>query len=102
MIMARAVFQTKWGKADEVVKGMVEMMKSEAMPNSEPQSHRVTLMTDLSGEFHTVVMEARFESLAAWEEFRAQMFSNPESQDNSQDDLIVSGRQEFYTIEAEF
>lgn len=103
MILARTVFQTKWGKANEVVQGMKEMMKSGPMPGSAPEGgHKVVLMTDLSGEFHTVVMEARFESLAAWEEFRAQMFSDPEAQDNSQDDLFLSGRQEFYTIEAEF
>ena len=41
-------------------------------------------------------------SLAAWEKFRAQMFTGPQDQDNSQDELMVSGRQEFYTIEAEF
>jgi len=102
MIMARTVIQTKWGKADEVVKGMKEMMTSGPMPEG---GHKVILLTDLSGEFHTVVMEAQFDSLAAWEKFRATMFSGSESQDNSQDgmdDLMVSGRQEFYTIEAEF
>ena len=101
MIMARTVFQAKWGKADELVKGMKEMMGSGPMPEG---GHKVMLLTDLSGEFHTVVMEAQFDSLASWEKFRAQMFTGPESQaqDNSQDDLFVSGRQEFYTIEAEF
>ncbi len=99
MIMARTVIQTKWGKADEVVQGMKEMMKGGPMPEG---GHKVTLLTDLSGEFHTVVMEAQFDSLAAWEKFRAQMFSGSEGQDNSQDELMVSGRQEFYKIEAEF
>ncbi len=99
MIIARTVIQTKWGKADKVVQGMKEMMKGGPMPEG---GHKVTLMTDLSGEFHTVVMEGQFDSLAAWEKFRAQMFSGPEGQDNSQDELMVSGRQEFYTIEAEF
>ena len=99
MIMARTVIQTKWGKADEVVKGMKEMMKSGPMPEG---GQKVMLLTDLSGEFHTVVMEAVFESLAAWEKFRSQMFSGSDSQDNSQDDMMVSGKQEFYTIEAEF
>lgn len=98
MIMARTVIQTKWGKASEVVNGMKEMMKSGPMPEG---GHKVTLMTDLSGEFHTVVMEAQFDSLAAWEKFRATMFTG-EGQDNSQDEMMVSGRQEFWTIEAEF
>lgn len=99
MIMARTVFQAKWGKADQLVQGMKEMMKDGQMPEG---GGKVTLMTDLSGEFHTVVMEAQFDSLASWEKFRAQMFSGPNEPDNSQDDLFVSGRQEFYTIEAEF
>jgi len=99
MIMARTVIQTKWGKADEVVRGMKEMMKSGPMPEG---GRKMTLLTDLSGEFHTVVMEGQFDSLAAWEKFRAQMFTGTQGQDNSQDDLMVSGRQEFYTIEAEF
>ncbi len=65
----------------------------------------MTLMTDLSGEFHTVVMEAQFESLAAWEKFRATMFTAPDGQgvpDDGMEEMMVSGRQEFWTIEGEF
>ena len=102
MIMVRTVFRTKWGKANEVVQGMKEMMNRGPMPG-EVQNQKVVLMTDLSGEFHTVVMEARFESLAAYEQFRAQMFASDEMQNNQEeDDMILSGRQEYYTIEAEF
>ncbi len=100
--MARTVIQTKWGKADKVVNGMKEMMKSGPMPEG---GHKVMLLTDLSGEFHTVVMEAQFDSLAAWEAYRAQMFSGPEGASDGEDDMeemMVSGRQEFWTIEAEF
>lgn len=102
MIMARTVIQTKWGKADKVVNGMKEMMKGGPMPEG---GSKVMLLTDLSGEFHTVVMEAQFDSLASWEKFRAQMFTGPQDENNSQDDMddmMVSGRQEFYTVEAEF
>jgi quinol monooxygenase YgiN len=106
MIMARTVIQTKWGKADKVVEGMKEMMKSGPMPEG---GHKVTLMTDLSGEFHTVVMEGQFDSLAAWEKYREQMFSGQEGEGDGQgggqdnmEEMMVSGRQEFYKIEAEF
>ena len=102
MIMVRTVFRTKWGKANEVVQGMKEMMNRGAMPG-EAQNQKAVLMTDLSGEFHTVVMEARFESLAAYEQFRTQMFASDEMQNNQeQDEMYLSGRQEYYTIEAEF
>ena len=102
MIMVRTVFRTKWGKANEVVQGMKEMMSRGPM-SGETQNQKAVLMTDLSGEFHTVVMEARFESLAAFEQFRAQMFASDEMQNNQEeDDMILSGWQEYYTIEAEF
>src|SRR5688572_17574353 len=101
MIMARTVIQTKWGKASEVVEGMKQMMGSGPPPEG---AGKATLMTDLSGEFHTVVLEAQFESLAAWEKYRATMFSGEgdDQGDNTFDELMVSGRQEFWTIEAEF
>jgi hypothetical protein len=105
MILARTVIQTKWGKADQVVKAMKEMMGSGPAPEGSGKS---TLLTDLSGEFHTVVLEAQFESLAAWEKFRATMFTGQDGQDGqgdgqaNMDDLMVSGRQEFWTVEAEF
>jgi hypothetical protein len=102
MIMVRTVFQTKWGKADEVVAGLAESMRQGG--GLDAKGHKVKLLTDLSGEFHTVVIEAQYESLAAAEQFRARMFSSPEFQENARrgDDLMVGGRQEFYTIEAEF
>jgi len=104
MIMARTVIQTKWGKASEVVEGMKQMMASSPAPEG---AGKATLMTDLSGEFHTVVFEAQFESLAAWERYRATMFSGEgegqgDGQGDNMEELMVSGRQEFWTIEAEF
>ena len=101
MIMTRTVIQTKWGKADQVVKAMKEMLSSGPMPEG---GGKATLMTDLSGEFHTVVLEGTFESLAAWEKYRATMFTGQDGQggQDNMDDLMVSGRQEFWTIEAEF
>jgi len=98
MIMVRTVFQTQWGKTNEVVASMAEGLRR----GSEGHEHKMKLLTDLSGEFHTLVLEAQFESLAAWEQFRHRLFSNPEFQNSRQDQLMVAGRQEFYTIEAEF
>ena len=98
MIMSRIVFQTQWGKTNEVVAAMAEGLRR----GSETHAHKMQLLTDLSGEFHTVVLEAQFESLAAWEQFRHRLFSNPDFQNDRQDQLMVSGRLEFYTIEAEF
>ncbi len=61
------------------------------------------VLTDLSGPFDTVVQEFEVESLAEWERRRAQMFSSPEfeqAMDGVEENPFVSGRAEFYTIEA--
>jgi hypothetical protein len=61
------------------------------------------VLTDLSGTFDTVVLEIEAESMAEWERVRAQLFqaaSFRESMARTQG-MIVSGRNELYTIEAE-
>jgi predicted transcriptional regulator len=99
MILVRMVFQTEWGKAQQVVDGFkqnVEMMRRIVGPNV-----RARILTDLSGPFHTVIQEMEVESLAEWERIRAAMFANSEfqqAQANSSSPF-VSGRTEFYTIE---
>jgi hypothetical protein len=61
------------------------------------------VLTDLSGSFDTVVLEVESESLAEWEQVRARLFqaqSFRESMARTQG-MIVSGRNELFTIEAE-
>jgi hypothetical protein len=99
MVLVRFVFQTEWGKAQQVVdsfKQNAEMMRQMAGPNV-----RARILTDLSGPFHTVVQELEVESLAEWERMRAAMFANPEFQQAqaSSENPFVSGSTEFYTIE---
>lgn len=99
MILHRSVFQAKYGKANELVaifKQMPGFMTDEQM-----KSMQFRILTDLSGSFHTVVVEMTHESLAAYEQFRNAMFSSPEFSDGEDPsaDLIESGRNEFYTIE---
>jgi hypothetical protein len=102
MIVVRFVFQAKQGKAGEVVRGFqenVEMMRRIAGSNI-----KVRLLTDLSGPFDTVVQEIEMESLAHWEEVRAKVFSDPEFQEaqEGRETPVLSGRTEFYTLEAVF
>jgi hypothetical protein len=102
MILVRFVCQAKFGKARDVVAGFKrsnEIVRAVAGPNV-----RVRLLTDLSGAFDTVVQELELESLAEWERLRAAIFSNPEIQEAEANmpALIVSGRTEYYTIEAEW
>jgi hypothetical protein len=102
MILVRYTFQTKWGKAQEVVddfKSMAEAMRK-AMGGANVHGR---VLTDLSGPFHTVVQELEVESLADWEKMRAAMFSTPEfQQEQTGEPPFESGGAEFYTIEFVF
>ena len=99
MILARVVFQAKFGKADDVVtyfKTMSHGLSDELLESLQPR-----ILTDISGSFDTVVLETTHESLAALEEFRKAMFARSEESDESSRlaEIIVSGRNEYYTIE---
>ena len=101
MILVRVVFQAKNGKASELVAGMKDTIKHMTNPMGDTTT-RVRLLTDLSGPFDTVVMETEHASLAAWEQARALMFTTPAFQENQPraQELVISGRHEYYTIEA--
>jgi hypothetical protein len=102
MILVRTIFQAKFGKGGELAQAMAGGMRDPSTPTpSGAQGWR--LLTDLSsGPFDTVVLEGVWESLAAWEQARVQMFSDPSFQEGMRGtaELIESGRSELYTIEA--
>lgn len=100
MIVVRFVLQTKSGKAEDVVKNIQK--NAEMMRRLTGTEGKVRLLTDLSGPFDTVVQEIELESLAEWERVRAKIFSDPEFQTTQSDgeSPVVSGRTEFYTLEA--
>ena len=101
MILVRMVFQAKWGKAGEVANEFKQ--NAEMIQKVYGQGARVRILTDLSGPFDTVVQEIELESLAEWERLRAKMFSSPEFDEMREavtENPFVSGRTEFYTIEA--
>ena len=102
MIVVRFEFQAKFGKAEEVVNGFKE--GAEMMRRIAGQNAKVRLLTDLSGPFDTVVQEVELESLAAWEQLRAKIFSDPEFHDaqDGGESPLASGRTEFYTLEASY
>ena len=59
------------------------------------------LLTDLSGPIDAAVLEGRRESLAAYEQWRAQLFKSQRFQESqaTMDNLIESSSIKFYTIE---
>ena len=99
MVLYRTVFQAKFGKASDVVAEFKKMTKF--FTEDQVKSLQVRILTDISGPFDTVVMETTHASLAALEQFRIAMFAMPEMSEeaSTSNDLIVSGRNEYYTIE---
>jgi hypothetical protein len=100
VILVRLVFQTKWGKAQDVVddyKQNADLMRQIVGPDVQ-----LRILTDLSGPFHTVVQELEVGSLAEWERVRAAIFSNPQFRQLQAraESPFESGRAEFYTVEA--
>ena len=100
MILVRQVFETEWGKSQQVV----EMFKQggEIVRRNLGVTARVRILTDLSGPFNTVVQEVEVESLGEWERTRAAMFADPEWQQmtSSGPPPFRSGQAAFYTIES--
>jgi len=101
MILVRTVLQATFGRGAEVAQLAVEVDRRLAKETGWGGRWRV--LTDLSGPFDTVVLETVVESLAAWERLRAELFSQPAFRDAMPklQELVQSGRAEYYTIEAE-
>jgi hypothetical protein len=100
VILVRFVCYARSGKAGELVEGFkrsAEVARVIVGPTA-----RGRIFTDLSGRFDTVIQELEVESLAAWEQLRMTLFSDPRFQaaEAAMPDVIESGRTEFYTIQA--
>jgi hypothetical protein len=100
MIVVRTVFQAEWGKASELAHMMHQELER---AGQRAGAGHWRILTDLSGPFNTVVMEVEVASLAAWEQGRAAMFADPQWQQGMAQTagMIVSGAQEYYTLEAQ-
>lgn len=95
MILVRNVFQAKYGKGGE----LVALFKEAHQQRLGQSLDRI--LTDASGPFFTVVVEATLESLASWEQRQAVDFSLPEFGEwfERMMPLVESGRREFFHIE---
>lgn len=100
MILVRTVLQAKFGTAGQLVG---EFSQIDPAMRSELPARRWRVLTDLSGPFDTLVQEFEAESLAEWEQTRAKLFQQPSFRASFErtQGLIVSGRNELWTIEAE-
>ena len=92
MLRIREVFVTKPGMASKLAKMMKETM-------GEPG---VKIMTDVVGDYNTVVMEYEVESMADYEKQSAQWGKNMSEEDKKKmsgfPDMYQTGRREMYKI----
>ena len=98
MILVRNVFQAKYGRGGELVALFKEA--NQKWPALANRQYRI--LTDLSGPFFTVVTEGELESLADFQRLSGEIFSQPGFGEwfARMQELVESGRREFYTIEA--
>jgi len=78
MVLVRNVFKLKFGKSKDAVAAWKDIMALSKKLGFPGKSTR--LMTDLVGDFYTVVFEHTFDSLAQLETSAPAMMSNPEWQ----------------------
>ncbi len=76
MILVRNVFKVRFGKAKEAVAAWKELRELAIRLGFQAKSSRI--LTDLVGDFYTVVFENEFASLADFESAAAAMMTKPE------------------------
>ena len=76
MIVVRNVFQVKFGKASDAVALWKEGLALSKRIGFTAKSSRV--LTDLVGQFYTVVFENTFDSLSDFESAAKTVMANPE------------------------
>jgi hypothetical protein len=96
MLIARQVFQAKYGRGDELValfREFNERIKDTSMA-------RFRILTDATGPFFTVVTEVEVESLAAWEGSFSETMNQPWMGEwfGRMMPLVESGSREFYNL----
>ncbi len=96
MIIVRNTFQLKFGKAKDakvLIKESLDLMKRNG--NSLPR-----YMTDLTGEFYTLVMETQYNSLADMEKEFSSSMGSPEFEQwyNKFVPLVESGHREIFSL----
>lgn len=96
MILVRDIFQLRFGATREALALLERGMEIERRYN--PRSTRV--LTDLTGEYYTLVIEAEFESLGEMETILAASFQDPDWRGwyGSFTPLVQSGRREVFRI----
>jgi hypothetical protein len=101
MIVVRTVMQARFGRGGELAAQFIQTMP--AMIAEMGEGRRWRLLTDLNGQFDTVVLEAESGSMSEWEQMRPRLFGSRVFRESMQrmQELVVSGRNEMWTVEGE-
>jgi hypothetical protein len=104
MVVIRNVFQLKFGKAREAValiKEGIAIQKRLSSSAGIDIRHRV--LTDITGQFYTLVLELTVPSIAAFEQGAGTIMGNAEWQANYQKlvPLVETGYREIFTVVAD-
>ena len=96
MIVVRDIFQIE----PDQMKLAKELIKQEGEIGKRLGHHAARVLTDLTGEYYTLVMEAEFNSLADYEAALKKVLADPEFQRHYPQfrKLIRSGRREIFTV----
>ncbi len=96
MILVRDVFQLKFGKARDALTMFEEGKKY--MENDGRTPPRI--LTDLSGNYYTLVMESSFNNLSDYEKGRTQTTDSKQWHDWYQrfSTLVESGHREIFNV----
>ncbi|MDE2312066.1 MAG: hypothetical protein KGJ93_03210 [Patescibacteria group bacterium] len=87
MIIIHDSFVCKPGQASKAAKLMKEVMAQ--------NPHLVNIMTDLTGQYHRMIMVTKYDNLAAWEKAQ-EAYMNP-SEEIKQQTAKLSSFQDMYT-----
>jgi hypothetical protein len=96
MIIVQDTFICKPGNASKIAKLFKEW--TDVVP-----SKNVQIMTDMTGQFHRVIVASSFENLAAYEEEMKTMGQSPEEQKmmekfKDMNEMYVSGGREIFKV----
>ena len=95
MIVVRDVFQLKFGKAKQALALLKPMINS--MRNTDAGIYR--LLTDLVGNYYTVVLEGTFNSMEDYQKIRQQAFDPEWAALYEQfTDYVISGYRDIWTV----
>lgn len=96
MILVREVFRLKYGQMDKVLPALKEAIASQTSMSVD------RILTDLSGQHFTLILERKVENLGDWHQEMLAAFSESDPEQSAAfSALIEHGYREIFTIEYE-